>query len=183
MRLCYQILMFVLLSTASISAQSSWEYRYVVGSQAGDITSCNAEIRYTDGAILARIHGENLDFYFSKLSFALPPSTELGRVAFLFKTADFVLPAFSGLNPADASAKVSHLFLYPNKSDYAALLENMRVADSFSILFPDETSYRIELTGSNKALTQAGDCWKNNPTGPFGENPFNSSDGNKENPF
>ena len=169
--------------TAQSAAQSVWEYEYSKADKAGQISSCNASIYFKDGAVIARIHGEWLDFFFQKSSFALPRSEELGKVAFVFKTQTFVLSAFSGSANDSGRNTVSHMFLTPAKNDYARILENMRLADSFGILFPDETSYSIPLRGSNQALEGASNCWSENVTGTLGENPFNGSQPSGENPF
>ena len=45
-----------------IEAQSSWEFSYVKGQEVGDINSCQAGIYYKDGAFIARLFSEELDF-------------------------------------------------------------------------------------------------------------------------
>lgn len=152
------------------SAQSRWYSEYSSGKGAGQITSCNAGIIYRDGAFLARIHSEELDFFFYFDEFSLPPNQELGSVAMSFKSQDFVLSAWS--TSEDSSGKTASLILAPSKDNYSEILGAMRFAESFRLTFPDGTNYTISLVGSDAALKQAFQCWTDNYTGSAGKNPF-----------
>ncbi|MGV8988604.1 MAG: hypothetical protein ACOH2H_20260 [Cypionkella sp.] len=156
--------------TESATADSKWTFAYVKGDDSTQITSCNAEIDFTDGLLLLRVYGEGMDFYFGQSTLAMPPDTELGNVAISFKDTSFVLGAFS--SKSSSGETTASMYLHPEKADFKEILSRMRLADNLQVNFPDGSYYTIPLTGSAEALARVSDCWLKNPTGPAGHNPF-----------
>ncbi len=150
-------------------AENPWTFDYSVGSGSDEITSCNAGIWYNDAALVARIYGEEMDFFFANKELSLPSEQKLGSVAFSFKSGDFVLSAWSS---QDDSGQTSSMLLAPDKNDYGQILNALRFSEKMSVIFPDGTGYTIPMDGSDSALQQAFACWKQKPTGPAGRNPF-----------
>src|SRR3989338_266461 len=165
--------------SASTASAQSWEFEYAVGENADQITSCNARIDYRDGAMIARIYGEEMDFFFIQYSLALPVGQVLGSVALEFKADTFIVSAASA--PRTVRATTPAMFLTPAKSDYKEVLDAMKRGEHLSVVFPDGSAFSIELVGTESALERVGECWKNQATGPAGRNPFNANDG--VNPF
>ena len=166
-----------------IEAQSSWEFSYVKGQEVGDINSCQAGIYYKDGAFIARLFSEELDFFFSQNDLALPTDDRLGVVEFAFKDQKFVLVAFSGRSSDGDAKSVNYMFLRPKKTDYAEILALLRYSTEFSMYFPGGTGNTVGLRGSNHAILRAGECWAQKETGKFGKNPFQNSGDSAVNPF
>lgn len=173
------LIIFVFCFPSASKAQS-WEYEYVVGKDSTEITSCNARIAFSDGLVLARIYGEELDFYFGNVELSLPVLQKLGNVAFKFKSNVFVLSAESSNG---SEAVTSSMFLTPLKADYSSILSAIRVSDSMEVIFPDSTYYSVPLNNSDVALELASKCWTEKPTGPAGKNPFSGATGGGKNPF
>lgn len=162
----------------SAAGAQEWTHEYVVGVNADQITSCNAEIEFSDGLIALRIYGEEMDIFFSQFSISVPPATELGNVALSFKADTFVASAFS---VSSDEPSTSSMFFTPDKADYSNFLSGMRNGSILRITFPDSSFFDIPLDRSNEALEAAGECWQSKPTGPAGKNPFIGTTG--RNPF
>jgi hypothetical protein len=161
-----------------VEAQT-WTFEYSEAQSADQITSCNARVDYRDGAMIVRIYGEEMDFFFFQNTLSLPPDQKLGNVALVFKADTFVTVAYS--SKGGGSTTTSSMFLTPSKSDYSKILDAMKKGDQFSLYFPDGSSFGVGLSNSNGALSAVADCWINKPTGPGGRNPFSGAEGN--NPF
>lgn len=168
------------LAPVPAAAQSTWEFEYVTGQNADEITSCNASIWFTDGGLVTRIYGESLDFFFSVDELSLPADQELGTVTMEFKSQSFTLGAWS---LSSDTGTTTAMFLTPDKDDYSPILSAIRFASEMGITFPDGSGYSIPLYGSENALRQATECWTSNPTGPAGKNPFTGAGGTDRNPF
>lgn len=167
----------VIIVCPAASAQV-WKHEYSVGETAEQVTSCNARIDFSDALVVVRIFGDEMDVFFYQNSLLVPPSTELGNVAFSFKADTFVASAFSA---SSDSATTSAMFFSLPKSDYAGFLNAMRSGSQMQVAFPDGSYFDIQLNQSNQALEAAGACWQSKPTGPAGKNPFLDSSG--RNPF
>lgn len=162
------------LAPLPAAAQSVWEFEYAEATSADEITSCNAAIWFNDGALVARIYGESLDFFFSVDELSLPQDEALGDVRLEFKSQTFLLGAWSV--SADTPTTTA-MFLTPQKDDYSPILSAIRFASEMGITFPDGSGYTIPLTGSEEALRLATDCWTSRPTGAGtdGRNPFSGA--------
>jgi hypothetical protein len=165
----------VLFFAGPLQAQG-WHFEYVLGKTADQITSCNATIYYRDGMIVVRIYGDVMDIFFYQNSLSVPSDKVLGSVVLSFKASNFLLTAGSS-STADGS-KTSSMFLVPDKTDYSAILNAMRNGSVMSVVFPDGTSFDIDLSGSEIALGEASKCWMEKPTGPAGHDPFVGQAGN-----
>ena len=145
-----------------------WEQSYSRAEGTDGTWNCQAGIYYRDATFLTRIYADDMDFYFRKDGYALPPGRYMGEVGLTFDgrygERRFFLPARAGL--ADGrDGRSSYMFLQPDARDYALLLELMKGSRRASLDFPDGASWVIDLDGSRRALDAASDCWRFAATG------------------
>lgn len=179
-----RVFVIIWIFTSGPSQAQSWEFRYIDGSNAGELKACAAGITYNDGMFLTRIHDDQLDFFFGQTGLAVPPDRIVGRVIFEFKSERYQLIAYSG-QKIDSLSTSSTLFLYPESSDSENILQSLRYSSQFELIFPNGDSFTIDLDGSSNALQKAFECWQSRETGSAGVNPFSSSeqDSSIGNPF
>jgi hypothetical protein len=69
-----------IMNTGYLAAQGTayWEYSYREAQNAGQITSCNAYISFTNALFSARLYGEYMDFAYTRDDFTLPYDQVLG---------------------------------------------------------------------------------------------------------
>ena len=165
-----------------VSAQS-WRSVYLVARNAGEISTCNTSVEYSNARFITRIYGEDLDFIFRRNDFTLPFDKALGFVSFTFSDIDFVLRAFTFPRAETNRLNTANSFyIVPKKDDYEGLFDTLMQNSIFTIEFPNGDSYPVTLRGSTRALNAASNCWANEQTGPLENNPF--SDGAQGgNPF
>jgi hypothetical protein len=181
-KLKYLISAFILFFAFPVHAQS-WNFEYLVARKAGQISTCNAAVQYTNARFTTRIYGDELDFLFRRDDFTLPFDKALGFVSFVFRDIDFVMIAFTfSRSDNDRLNTTNTFYMVPKKSDYVGLFDALRQNSRFTIEFPNGDSYPVTLRGSSRALNAASNCWENEQTGPLENNPFSGgSDG--VNPF
>ena len=178
-------LLLVLIWPTQSTAQNTglWYFSYVEADSAGQISSCNANFDFTNAFLSARLAGEEFDFIYFRDDFTLPFDQFLGRVLFRIDRVAFVVGASTNARLSTSTLSSAQLvFLTPQTTDYADLFQAFKNGSRFAIEFPNGDTYEFPLTGSNRAFSQASQCWASRPTGPFSNNPFGPPTG-VNNPF
>ena len=168
----------------------SWSNDYYIPQEPGDIHACIAQVEYKNAYFSIRLQEEYVDFYFFRTDFTLPYNTNLGTMIIKFNINSFRMNA--NTNPRSYDRELSYaqgMFLSMLDDDFVVLLDSLRLAQSAQLVFPNGSSYRLGLHGSNRSIKRAIDCWFANVRGGRGVNPFDDGSsatgvsGGANNPF
>lgn len=164
-----------LFSGASTEARTfkDWHTGYISGKEAGDISACFAEMRFSNQAFMVRLFGEEMDFLLFRKDFTLPYGRILGKLIFKIDGVSFLLSgSTNSKRKGDISHSTQYLYIKGSRSDYGSIFNAIKFGKRFEIGFPNGDAYPVSLRGSSAALSDTGECWKKNPTGPWNNNPF-----------
>lgn len=161
-----------LAALALPATAQSWETQYRQTARAGEVSSCNAGIRYSDAAFATRMYGSEMDIYAQKDGVRLAPGLALGVASVVFdgsRGRQAVTMRATSYPEADpGSATTSALILSPTDAQSAGVLALLRQADTASLRFADGQALTVSLRGSSAALMAAQRCWTTYATGPVG---------------
>lgn len=179
------VLLLLLLFAQAAGAQNKplWQFGYNKADKEGQLSICSAYVEFSNSMFSARLHGENLDFFYYRDDFTLPYDEFLGKLIFRIDSVAFLLDAYTVEKENTDITKTSRFMLiYPRKEDFADLYNALKSGVDFDVEFPNGDVYEFGLRGSRAALNAASECWKSRPTGPFSNNPFYTSS-KTNNPF
>ena len=166
------ILSAALAALALPAAAQSWETQYRPTARAGEVSSCNAGIRYANAAFATRMYGSEMDIYVQKDGVRLAPGRALGVASVAFDSPNgrqvVTMRATSYPEADPGSNRTSALILSPTRGQSAGVLTLLRRANTASMRFADGQALTVSLRGSSAALTAAQRCWTTFATGPVG---------------
>lgn len=166
------VLSAALAAFALPAAAQSWETQYRQTARAGEVSSCNAGIRYSNAAFATRMYGSEMDIYVQKDGVQLAPGRALGVASVAFDGAAgrrvVTMRATSYPEADPGSSLTSAIILSPTRAQMAELTALLRGASMASLRFADGQALTVSLRGSNAALMAQQRCWTTYATGPVG---------------
>ena len=162
----------VLSLLAGAAAAQSWQSVYSVGTRAGEVTSCNAGIRYPGAAFATRIYGPEMDIYVRNAGVRLTPGRDLGFASLRFDGASgprtVNMRAYSYPDADPGSNLTSAIVLIPAARSYQGVLGLLKSSDFATLSYSDGRVLTVGLNGSGRAISTAESCWSRYATGPVG---------------
>ena len=170
-------------SPSGAQTYERWFFDYFEATEAGDLSSCNASVGFSNAFFKARLFDDFIDFVYYRDDFTLPYDRDLGSVVFRIDGEAWVLEANTIVRLPDSLNSTSQtVFFRVASGDQGSVFSALRDGSRFVIEFPNGLMYEFPLAGSTQAFEQASNCWGSRPTGSFSNNPFEPN-AESNNPF